>query len=52
MLMYGNNKPMSEIQRVIVETDEKNPKVIAEITANNFDMADGFRIRIQPVYHN
>lgn len=48
--MQSNNKPMNDYQRIIVETDEKNPKIIAEVIDGDFELADGFRIRIKPVY--
>lgn len=46
------NKPMSDWSKIIVETTEKHPKAIATITANDFDMAEGYRARITPVYEN
>lgn len=36
--------------RIIVETDEKDPVVIATITADETDVADGYRVRFRPVY--
>ena len=38
--------------RIIVETDEKDPVVIATITEDDIDMADGYRVRLRPVYSN
>lgn len=38
--------------RIIVETDEENPVVIATITEEDIDMADGYRVRLRPVYSN
>ena len=38
--------------RIIVETDEKDPVVIATITEEDIDMADGYRVRLRPVYSN
>ena len=38
--------------RIVVETDEKDPVVIATITADETDMADGYRVRLRPVYSN
>ena len=46
---------LSEIRgwtRIIVETDEKDPVVIATITEDDIDMADGYRVRLRPVYSN
>lgn len=37
-----------EWERLVVETDEPNPRVVAEIERHDFDMADGFRIRLKP----
>ncbi|MEJ6401001.1 hypothetical protein [Nicoliella lavandulae] len=48
--LNGMNKPMSDYQRIIIETAEENPKTIAEIINGDFYLADGFRIRIKPVY--
>ena len=38
--------------RIIVETDEENPVTIATITADETDVADGYRVRFRPVYDN
>ena len=38
--------------RIIVETDEKDPVTIATITEEDIDMADGYRVRLRPVYSN
>ncbi len=40
--------PMDNWTRVIIETEEKNPKPIAVITNDNFELAKGFRIRLLP----
>ena len=40
----------SEITKIVVETDEKDPKTIAVITADDVDSAEGFRVRITPKY--
>ena len=44
------NKAVSDYSRIVVETDEKNPKVIAVITNHDFEIADGYRIRLKPIY--
>lgn len=44
------NKPMKDISRIIVQTDEENPKVIAIVTNDDFEVADGYVIREKPVY--
>lgn len=36
--------------RIIIETDEENPTAIAEITANEVNVADGYRVRMKPEY--
>ncbi|WP_282803656.1 hypothetical protein [Secundilactobacillus kimchicus] len=41
---------MRDWTKVVVETEEKHPKVVAEITANNFEVAEGFRVRLTPKY--
>ena len=38
--------------RIVVETDEENPTPIATITEDNIEMADGYRVRLRPVYSN
>ena len=38
--------------RIIVETDEKDPVTIATTTADETAMADGYRVRLRPVYSN
>lgn len=38
--------------RIIVETDEENPVTIATITADETDVADGYRVRFRPDYSN
>ena len=41
---------LSEITKIVVETDQKDPKTIAVITADDVDRAEGFRVRITPKY--
>lgn len=36
--------------KIIVETDEEDPVTIAEITADNINPSDGYRVRMTPVY--
>lgn len=45
-----NVKALSDITKIVVETDEKQPKTIAVITADDIDSAEGFRVRITPKY--
>ena len=33
--------------RIIVETDEENPVTVATITADETDVADGYRVRLR-----
>lgn len=40
--------PMKNWARVIVETDEKSPKLIAVITNDDCETADGLRVRFLP----
>ena len=44
------NKPMKNVSRIIIQTDEENPKVIAVVTNDDFEVADGYAIRQKPVY--
>lgn len=44
------NKPMKDISRIIIQTDEENPKVIAVVTNDDFEVANGYAIREKPVY--
>ena len=41
---------LSEITKIVVETDQKDTKTIAVITAEDVDSAKGFRVRITPKY--
>ena len=41
---------LTDITKIVVETDEENPKTIAVITAEDIDSAKGFRVRITPKY--
>ena len=41
---------LSDITKIVVETDEKDPKIIAVITADDVDVVEGFRVRITPKY--
>lgn len=40
--------PMSNWVRVIVETDEKNPKLLAVITNDDCETTEGLRVRFKP----
>lgn len=41
---------LTDITKIVVETDEENPKTIAVITADDVDVKEGFRVRITPKY--
>ena len=41
---------MSDWQQITIETDEKNPKIVAQVTSKNFEIANGYRVRLKPVY--
>lgn len=41
---------LTDITKIVVETDEEEPKTIAVITAEDIDSAEGFRVRITPKY--
>lgn len=41
---------MKNVSRIIIQTDEENPKVIAVVTNDDFEVADGYAIRQKPVY--
>ena len=41
---------LSDITKIVVETDEQDPKIIAVITEEDIDSAEGFRVRITPKY--
>ena len=38
------------VSRIIIQTDEENPKVITVVTNDDFEVADGYAIRQKPVY--
>lgn len=47
---------LEEYTKIVVETDEQNPKTIAVITANDIESCEGFRVRmtldmINVLYH-
>ncbi len=44
----GDTKPMKNWSRVIIETDEKNPKLLAVITNDDCETAEGLRVRFKP----
>lgn len=44
-----DNQPMNNWSRVIIETDEANPQVLAIITNEKYELAKGLRIRLKPI---
>lgn len=40
-------KPITGISRIVVETDEKNPQVLAVVTEDDCDCADNLRVRLK-----
>lgn len=44
----NTDEPMAKWARVIIETEEKNPKPIAIMTNNDCEVARGFVIRLLP----
>lgn len=45
-----DNTPMKDLSRVIIETDEDPPRVLAVITNNMIEQASGILVREKPVY--
>lgn len=41
-------EPMANWSRVVVETDEKNPKILAVITNTDCETAGNLRVRFKP----
>lgn len=41
---------LSDITKIVVETDEEEAKTIAVITADDVDVEEGFRVRLTPKY--
>ncbi|WP_207494316.1 hypothetical protein [Enterococcus hirae] len=51
--MYKKNSNVSTLEeytKIVVETDEQNPKTIAVITADDIEPSEGFRVRVTPRY--
>lgn len=44
--------PMSNWTRVIIETDEKSPKLLAVVTNDDCETAEGLRVRLMPSGEN
>lgn len=41
---------LKDYTKIVVETDEENPITIAEITSEEINAADGYRVRLTPEY--
>lgn len=41
---------MESITKIVVETDEANPVTIARISDEDIEVADGYRVRLTPIY--
>ena len=41
---------LDDIQKITIETDEENPTTIAEITLEEINTANGYRVRLTPKY--
>lgn len=48
--MEGKNNTLKDYTKIIVETDETNPIIIAEITVDDIKPANGYRVRLTPEY--
>lgn len=44
----NTDEPMNKWTRVIIQINEKNPKPIAIMTNDNYEVAKGFVIRLLP----
>lgn len=45
-----NAEALTDITKIVVETDEEDPKTIAVITVDDIDSEEGFRVRLTPKY--
>lgn len=42
---------LREYTKITIETEKENPIVIAEITADEVQVANGYRVRLTPKYN-
>ena len=49
-LFYPKGTQRLDYTRVIVEEDTENPMLIASITQESIEVADGYRVRLTPCY--
>lgn len=47
----NTEKTLDDYSRVVIETDEKSPVTIAEITPEYINVIKGYRVRITPKYY-
>ena len=45
-----NIETLSDITKIVVETDEEEAKTIAVIMADDVEVVEGFRVRLTPKY--
>ena len=48
--MVKGIETLKDYTKIVVETDEENPITIAEITSEEVNIADGYRVRLTPEY--
>lgn len=41
---------LKDYTKIAIETDEENPTTIATVTSVNVEVADGYRVRLTPLY--
>ncbi|WP_054639757.1 hypothetical protein [Lactococcus fujiensis] len=44
----GEEIDFSQFKEMIIETDEKNPKTIAIVTARTVELEEGYRVKVKP----
>lgn len=44
------DESLKDYTKIVVETDEENPITIAEVTVNEIQAANGYRVRLTPKY--
>lgn len=42
---------LKKYTKITIETEEENPIVIAEVTADEVQVANGYRVRLTPKYN-
>lgn len=46
----GKLETLKDYTKIVVETDEKDPVIIATITTEEVKVVDGYRVRLTPLY--